>query len=1327
LKIKALLYFVLFITAFYASFEAAAQSDIALVTRKANLHTLSENLKKRDAADKQQAQVYARRVGIPLRRELPNGKVMELQRFSPGLGPSFYITNNLDAADTVSTLKVWPGGAAGLDLDGAGMTVGEWDGGAIYADHPDFIGRLTQMDSATTVSGHSTHVAGTLIGSGEGLEPRSRGMAYAAQLNAWDWNSDTAEMATAAAGGLLASNHSYGIAAGWIYIGDVSPNTWWWIGGAADTDVEDPYFGYYDTESQLWDQIAYDAPYYLIVKASGNDRSDTGPSAGEEYTVIDQNGDPLFTSTRPRNVDCAPAGYDCLPTNSVAKNVLTVGAVDDVPGGYSPLAGPSQVQMAPFSSWGPTDDGRIKPDVVGNGVFLISAWPDSPYYAAAAGTSMAAPNVTGSLLLLQQHYEDLHGTDNFMRSATLKALAIHTADEAGSAEGPDYAFGWGLLNTRAAATVITEDGGNHRIIEGSLADSANDTVQFSVSQPGSVLTATLVWMDPPGTPVALTLDSPVLMLKNDLDLRITGNSSTYTPWVLDPANPAAAATRGDNFRDNVEQIEINGTETGTYSIIVNHKGSLLNAVNQHYSLIISMTPAPPSGSNLLIDEDFSGGLPAGWSVSTITGINWTINSPVPGDSRMDNGTGGTGNFAMVDNGWVNQTVTSLQTPMLDLSDSSAVVLRFKSYYNYDTFESLNVDVSTNGGSNWANAWHFQGFNPLPSFYQLDLSGVVAGHSNVQLRFRFDSEGWLSGDFWQIDDVELDDFSSTPPPGGPPGSATNPNPANGGNGLALDTILWWSAGSLANSHDVYFGTDSTPDASESQGNQTGTTFDPGTLANDTNYYWRIDEVNDDGTTTGTVWSFTTEAAAILPGVSSNPVPASAAGSISTSMVLGWSAGSDTISHDVYFGTDNTPDAGEFQGNQTGTTFNPGTLANSTTYYWRIDEVNDVGTTTGTVWSFTTETATVLPGVSSSPNPANVATGVNINTVLGWTAGTDTVSHDVYFGTDSTPDAGESQGNQAGTTFDPGSLANSTTYYWRIDEVNGDGTTTGTVWSFTTEALTASAFHIASVSIIDEQVKGPRRRGVATITVRDVDYSPVSAVDINGTFSGDWNGSGSGLTDNNGQLVVQTSAVKNGSTWYFCIDSTSKTGAIFDADASATFLCDAPPPPQTSGSVTGIVTDAGDSSPIQGVSVSADSGQNTTTAADGSYTLLDAPTGTHTITFSAAGYESASPSTTVIDGSTSGLNISLVLSPVGGGTGTLKGTVMSAAGAKLKGAVVQVTGGPNSNTNKGGKYTVQNVPEGLQSVIASHPDHGNTTPIQVTIPAGSTVTLNITFDP
>ncbi|MEE8339653.1 MAG: S8 family serine peptidase [Xanthomonadales bacterium] len=873
---KLLLNLVVVSTILCMSCEAVAQSDIALATRKAELQTLSEKLKIRDANDRRQVQEFALRTGIPLRRELSNGTVLELQRIAPDIGPVFYVTNNVDAADTVSTDEVWPGGSAGLDLDGGGMTVGQWDGGAIYAAHPDFTGRLTQVDGATVVSNHSTHVAGTLIGAGEWLDPRSRGMAYAAHLDAYDWNSDTAEMALAASNGLLVSNHSYGIAAGWLYIGGPPPDNWWWIGGADPADVEDPNFGYYDNESQLWDQIAFDAPYYLIVKAVGNDRTDIGPSPGEEYTVIDQDGNFLFTSTLPRDADCAPAGYDCLPTNSVAKNALVVGAVDDVTGGYSPFSGPSSVQMAQFSGWGPTDDGRIKPDLVANGMFLISAWSESPFYAAAAGTSMAAPNVTGSLLLLQEHYQDLYGAGNFMRAATLKALAIHAADEAGSADGPDYAFGWGLLNTKSAAEVISGNGGAHQIIEDSLADGGVNSIEVIVSQANSTITATLNWTDPPGTPVPLNLDASDSMLLNDLDLRIRKVPSTYLPWVLNPAFPAAAATTGDNFRDNVEQVETGNVGTGSYFVEVSHKGALLNGNNQDYSLIISVTPSPPTGSSLIIDENFSAGLPAGWSVNTAWGINWTINAPVPGDSELDNLTGGGGNFAMVDNNY-KVTNTSLQMPTFDLSSSGAVVLRFKSYFIFDFLETINVDISTDGGAVWTNVWQFLGFNPFPTQYVLDLSGAAAGQSSVTLRFRFDSAGDPQGNFWQVDDVELEVFGGGPPPPDPPGQVTSPNPADGASGLGAATTVSWSAGSLATSHDVYFGTSNPPGAPDFQVNQAGTSFDPGPLSLATTYYWRIDEVNDGGTTPGNTWSFTTEAGVAetmnLTGLSGSMIPGS----------------------------------------------------------------------------------------------------------------------------------------------------------------------------------------------------------------------------------------------------------------------------------------------------------------------------------------------------------------------------------------------------------------------------------------------------------------------
>lgn len=185
---------------------------------------------------------------------------------------------------------------------------------------------------------------------------------------------------------------------------------------------------------------------------------------------------------------------------------------------------------------------------------------------------------------------------------------------------------------------------------------------------------------------------------------------------------------------------------------------------------------------------------------------------------------------------------------------------------------------------------------------------------------------------------------------PPGPASNPTPQNATVGHPSNTDLSWTAGVDAISRNVYFGTNPSPGASELRGNQTATTYDPGALANGT-YYWRIDEVNTDGTTTGPIWSFQVGP----PAKAFRPMPWNGMKAVATNVTtLKWVAGASATasSHDVYFGTDSTPDSSEFKGNQSGTAYNPGPLMPATTYYWRVDQVNAQGTMTGDVWSFTT---------------------------------------------------------------------------------------------------------------------------------------------------------------------------------------------------------------------------------------------------------------------------------------------------------------------------------------------------------------------------------------
>lgn len=540
------------------------------------------------AAGHAAAEAWARQTGARLRYEAPDGRIVEIVYLRDGR-PVAYGTHNADAGDTVGADELWPGGSSGLGLTGTGVLLHEWDGGGVRTSHQEFAGRVTQQDSPAELSDHSTHVAGTIVAAG--LDAWAHGMSPAATLDAYEWNNDEAEMAAAAGAGARVSNHSYGFVCGWDWgphpTDPTDPDTYaYWWGDLSVSATEDGDFGYYDQTCKRWDTIAYLAPFYLICKSSGNDRNDTHTGGHWVWS-----GGAWTWSTDARDPDGGATGYDCIPPRGCAKNLLTVGAVDDVPGGYS---GPGGVVMSSFSSWGPTDDGRIKPDLVGNGVDLYSASSAADdAYTWKGGTSMSTPNVAGAFGLLIEHYRGTHG-GNDMRAATLKGLAIHTADECGPADGPDYMFGWGLLNALAAAEEITRDVAVPGAIqELSIADGATVTYSFEYSGVGPIK-ATICWTDVPGDPVPLDrLDPPDPMLVNDLDLRVEGPAKAiYRPWVLDPANPAVAATTGDNFRDNVEVVEIPSPAPGTYEVRITHKGQLTGAP-QAFSLLVTGQNRPP--------------------------------------------------------------------------------------------------------------------------------------------------------------------------------------------------------------------------------------------------------------------------------------------------------------------------------------------------------------------------------------------------------------------------------------------------------------------------------------------------------------------------------------------------------------------------------------------------------------------------------------------------------------------------------------------------------------------------------------------------------------
>jgi len=583
---SASLSFLLLLAGLFTGLDSRAQT----ITNRAVLQKSSQIRAAQDAALHRMVLSLARQKGWPLTMHNKKGTLAYLRGVSSkGLPVYITTTDNIISAATIRTNQLWAGGSTGLNLSGSSIAAGKiavWDEGEVRPTHVELTGRVTQKDNAVSLSDHSTHVAGTLIAAG--VNPLAKGMSYGAQkLFAYDFTDDITEM-MGAAPDLLISNHSYATIAGWYFNAD--QNRWEFYGEPGDT--VDIRFGQYDDETKLWDSIAYNAPGYLIVKASGNNRGETGPDIGTTYYRMDASGNFFNAGARKSGAGAISSnnGYNVIPTYGNAKNILTVGAVGPIPGGYSQ---PSDVVMTDFSSWGPSGDGRIKPDVVADGLNVLSSVSSADNaYDILSGTSMASPAAAGSSFLLQEEYAKLH-SGAFMQAATLKGLLIHTADEAGPSVGPDYQYGWGLINMQKAVSVITSNNTDQLIQENILTQGSHNADNISVVASGkSVLTATISWTDPPGnvaTPTGANFADVTPKLINDLDIRITDNTTgtVYRPWVLFPNNRSAAATTGDNTLDNVEKIEVDSLIPGrAYTINVTHKGTLARGA-QAYSLLVS--------------------------------------------------------------------------------------------------------------------------------------------------------------------------------------------------------------------------------------------------------------------------------------------------------------------------------------------------------------------------------------------------------------------------------------------------------------------------------------------------------------------------------------------------------------------------------------------------------------------------------------------------------------------------------------------------------------------------------------------------------------------
>lgn len=465
-----------------------------------------------------------------------DGTVVALNDIGVDGTPLFY-TTHMDPTSKVSRADaLYSDGLLDLGVSGKGMTVGIWDAGVARDTHQEFDVRVRNADGGE-VDNHGTLVTGTVVSAG--IKKQAKGVAFRANAESYDWSRDKIEVTEAAAEGLLVSNHSYGI----------------------KTDrVPDWYFGAYIKVSQDWDNIMYNAPYYLMVTAAGNAQNSH------------DNESPNFGRTQD--------GFDLLVGFTTAKNGLVVAGASANIDRHGNL---KDATVAGYSSFGPIDDGRIKPDLAGDGTLIHSTSSNSnSSYSSSMGTSMAAPGVTGSLILLQEYHYDLYGS--FMKASTLKGLALHTSDDIKEA-GPDYKMGWGIINTKRAAETLRNKDFSSMVVEETLApyETYSITVKANGNEP---LSASISWTDPAGESVNRgTLNDTQAALTNDLDIRITKGGETHFPWKLNPVQASSKAIKGDNIVDPFERIDLENAE-GEYTIRVSSKG-LHNNGSQAFSLILT--------------------------------------------------------------------------------------------------------------------------------------------------------------------------------------------------------------------------------------------------------------------------------------------------------------------------------------------------------------------------------------------------------------------------------------------------------------------------------------------------------------------------------------------------------------------------------------------------------------------------------------------------------------------------------------------------------------------------------------------------------------------
>ncbi len=458
--------------------------------------------------------------------ELPSSAIVDLaqeddvQWIEPAL-PQYSELNDSNRVITqVDQVQEAP-----YNLDGSGVTVLVYDAGSVNQSHADFGGRVTDIDG-TGNSTHPSHVAGTVGGDGTASGGTFRGMAPGVDILSAGFEWDGGGVFLYENPGDIEEDYGLAISMG----ADISNNS---IGSNTEPNgFPCEIQGDYGVTASVIDEIARGSlgDPITIFWSAGNERQGS-------RCDIEGFGD-YYSSAPPNN----------------AKNQLSIGALNS-----------NNDSMTSFSSWGPTDDGRLRPDFCGPGCQtggdngVTSASNSNNSYATLCGTSMSGPTAAGiGALILEDFRIQFPGLPD-PASSTMKVILAHTAVDLGN-PGPDYQFGYGSIRAKDAIDFMR----TAQFTEQTIGQGGSHTFTIDVAPNTPELKYTLSWNDPAGTPNV----DPALV--NNLDVRaIDPGGNIHHAWTLDQFEPSADAVRtGPNTKDNLEQVFVENPQAGEWVIEV---------------------------------------------------------------------------------------------------------------------------------------------------------------------------------------------------------------------------------------------------------------------------------------------------------------------------------------------------------------------------------------------------------------------------------------------------------------------------------------------------------------------------------------------------------------------------------------------------------------------------------------------------------------------------------------------------------------------------------------------------------------------------------------